>query len=208
MLSEDDTPNRGETGLLLSLNVKFLGSVKRIRAAVRRLLAPLPVEEIVARLDVRCGGARPRNVYASFFELLRLAPEPWSPTEDISNGDGDFSYVVRGGVARLSPDVTIWTAPDVLEIDLTGPPNRNVEIALYMHEEPDWYSAFRRQDVWLGDLRLGPFHDFMGRGPDCAEGSWVRSSLQMPGAGLLPIRIRRLGGGDARISRLVVRDVA
>lgn len=197
-------PEKGELGLLLSLNVKFLGSVKRLEGAIRRIVDP---PSLVARgvVDVRAGAKLPRREYATFFELLHVASQPWTQDADQSSLDPGFDYdLARGSVGRLSPSEGVWTDAETVELLLHGPAGWRGNLDLYFYQELDWDTPFRVQDVYLDEAFIGRVRDFHGRGGYHNEGLWLRVPVAFPPSGAVAIRVHRRGGGDARLSAVVL----
>jgi hypothetical protein len=189
-LGEGDEAERGELGLLLSLNVKFLGSAKRIEAAIRRLVECPPSAPAQGVLDARAGLNLPGRVYQTFFELLHVATGPWCPESDEVHAQAGFGLaLVSGAVLRLS-----------------APAGWRGVLDLYFYQELDWDTPFRVQDVLVGGRTVCRLIDFFGRGEDCNEGIWQSVPVVFPPDGTLDIACVRLGGGDARLSRLVLRS--
>lgn len=208
-LGEATTPERGELGLLLTLNVKFLGSAKRIEAAIRRLVDSPAVDPPQGSLDARAGLRLPQRVYQTFFELLHVAAGPWTPLGDEVHARPGFSYQIQnGGSGRLSPTEGVWSDPDRLVVVLSAPPGWRGALDLYFYQELDWDTPFRVQDVFVGDKKAFAIQDFYGRGPWCNEGLWRTVDVEFPTDGMLNVAVVRRGGGDARLSRLVLRERA
>lgn len=207
-LGETDATECGELGLLLSLNVKFLGSVKRLEGGIRRLLAAPTPPTLSGPMQVRAGQNLPRREYATFFELLHVATCTWNKQADLSGLDPGFDYAVQsGGVGRLSPTEGIWSHPDELVIALTGPAGWRGSIELYFYQELDWDTPFRLQAVFVGDHDLGCVRDFHGRGTFCDEGVALTAPICFPATGTLHIRVVRRGGGDARLSAFTLKAI-
>lgn len=207
-LGETDAPERGELGLLLSLNIKFLGSVKRLEGAIRRLLAAPTPPALSGPMQVRAGQNLPRREYATFFELLHVATCAWNKQADLSRLDQGFDYAVQsGGVGRLSPTEGIWSHPEELVIALTGPAGWRGLIELYFYQELDWDAPFRLQEVFVGDVDLGRVRDFHGRGKFHDEGIGLSAPICFPASGTVHIRVVRRGGGDARLSAIALKAI-
>lgn len=205
-LGETDTPEKGELGLLLSLNVKFLGSVKRLEAGLRRILTPPASPHRRSGADVRAGALLPRREYATFFELLHVNEQPWTPAADLAHLQAGFGYtLVNGAVGRLSPIEGVWTHAEAVVLELTAPPGWSGRIDLYVYQELDWDAPFRLQDVYVNDALLGRVRDFHGRGEWCNEGLWLTAPVAFPPSGTLSVKVQRRGGGDARLSAFVLR---
>jgi hypothetical protein len=206
-LGEGEEAERGELGLLLSLNVKFLGSAKRIEAAIRRLVERPPAAPAQGVLDARAGLNLPRRVYQTFFELLHVATGPWCPESDEVHAQAGFGLsLVSGAVGRLSPTEGVWSDPEKLVLRLSAPAGWRGVLDLYFYQELDWDTPFRVQDVLVGGRTVCRLNDFFGRGEDCNEGIWQSVPVVFPSDGTLDIACVRLGGGDARLSRLVLRS--
>lgn len=206
LLAENGEPDRGELGLLLSLNVKFLGSVRRFEGAIRRLLAPQECGAPLGVLDVIAGSRLPRREYGTYWELLHVATQPWSPGDDSVHAAPGFGYVLlRGSSGRLSPAAGVWSDPELVEFRLSAPPGWRGTLQLYFYQELDWDTPFRVQAIEIEGTRKEQVRDFYGRGPHCDEGLWREYPVVFPEDGNLRVSIVRLGGGDARLSRLVLK---
>ena len=205
-LGEGTVPDRGELGLLLSLNVKFVGSFKRIEAAVRRLLHPPKPEPAKGVLDVRAGALLPQIDYANYFQLLQVSASPWIPQNDLVFSEAGFSYqVVQGSVGRISPVESVWSDRERLIVEIRGPANWRGILDLYFYQEPDWDTPFRVQAIELNGHHIGQVQDFYGRGSYHDQGIWRFFEIAIPSSGILELAIVRLGGGDARLSRFIAR---
>jgi hypothetical protein len=150
----------------------------------------------------------PQRVYQSFFELLHVAAGPWEPGCDDAHGQAGFSHeVIAGAVGRLSPTEGVWSDPERLVMRLTGHAGWTGVLDLYFYQEPDWDTPFRVQDVLVnGQIIARGLQDFYGRGVWCDEGIWLSVAVAFPSAGHVEIACVRRGGGDARLSRLVLRE--
>ncbi len=203
-LGEGATPDCGELGLLLSLNIKFLGSAKRIEGAIRRLLAR---QETIPRgvMDVRAGLELPRNLYRNGFELSHLATRPWLAKHDHVHAESGFSYkVIRGKCGRLSPKDGAWSDPHEVVVDIEGPPGWSGALCLYFVQELNWQSPFRQQDCFVNDVCIGQVRDFYCKGEFWDEGSWLPTDVTFPQDGRIQVRIKRRSAGDARLCRFVL----
>ena len=200
-LGENDSPERGELGLLLSLNIKFLGSVRRLEGAIRRCLSEEELPPIRGEADVRAGINLPRKEYATFFELLHVSTTDWTRDADYYHLPSEFDYeVLRGTVGKLSPREGVWSDPVELELAIKGPPGWSGKLGLYFYQELDWDTPFRKQDVFVEDSLIGTVQDFHSRGEFFDEGVWLECATSFPDSGLMRVRIKRCGGGDARLS--------
>lgn len=205
-LSEDGAPESGELGLLLTLNIKFVGSIKRIEGAIRRLIDPPAPESSDNPLDIKGGARLPHRTYGSFFEMLHGIAEPWRPDmDDVKAADGFGYRLVRGGAGRMSPLAAMWSDLDRVEVELMAPSGWEGMLDLYFYQEPDWDAAFRYLEIRLDGTVAGHVRDFHGRGQFHDEGVWRSFAVCFPEDGKLSISIAQLGGGDARISRIVLR---
>ena len=205
-LGEGDVAERGELGLLLSLNVKFLGSARRIEAAIRRLVEGRAAASPQGVLDARAGLNLPGRVYLTFFELLHVAAGPWQPECDEVHAQAGFGLSLRcGNVGRLSPTEGVWSDPERLVLRLSAPAGWRGVLDLHFYQELDWDTPFRVQDVIVAGQVVCRLMDFFGRGADCNEGVWRSVPVVFPPEGFIDVACVRLGGGDARLSRVVLR---
>lgn len=204
-LGEGRIAERGELGLLLTLNVKFIGSIRRIEGALRRLIDPPSPHAPDVPLDIRPGARLPLKTYGNFFELLHGQAGPWEPTMDETSLAPGFEYrLTQGGAGRISNAMAMWSAPDRVEFSLGAPAGWAGVLRLYFYQEPDWDSAFRHLEIAIGDRVVGMVRDFHGRGAYHDEGLWRDYAVSFPADGELRIAITQRGSGDARISRIIL----
>jgi hypothetical protein len=204
-LGEQGVPERGELGLLLTLNVKFIGSIRRIEGALRRLLDPVADLSEGNTLDIRPGARLPVRPYDNFFELLHGQAGPWDPTMDEATVAPGFAYVLtRGGAGRISAAAAMWSDADRVEFTLRAPPGWSGLLRLYFYQEPDWDAAFRHLQILIDGSIVGHVRDFHGRGPFHDEGVWRDHAVRASATGEIHVAVAQLGGGDARISRVIL----
>lgn len=205
-LGENETAENGELGLLLTLNVKFIGSVRRIEGALRRLVEPMEPKISNFELDVEAGALLPNKTYGNFFELLHGQAEPWNAGMDQVISKPGFEYsVARGGAGRMSPAAAMWSDPVQVEIDLTAPSGWQGTLDLYFYQEPDWDAAFRHLSISIDGIAVGEVRDFHGRGRYHDEGVWRSFAVDFKDRDKMKVTIAQLGSGDTRISRIILR---
>ncbi|WP_396272156.1 hypothetical protein [Hyphomonas sp.] len=206
-LGERDTPDAGELGLLLTLNIKFIGSVRRIAGALERLITPVKPGKTTCELSIEAGGRVPHRPYGNFFELLHGQAGPWAPELDTVSVKKGFGYtLLRGGAGRMSPAAAMWSDPNQVEIDLTAPPGWEGTLDLYFYQEPDWDAAFRHLSISIDDTVVDHVRDFHGRGQFHDEGVWRSFAVRFAQDGRMRVKITQLGSGDARISGVILRQ--
>ncbi|MGL5863951.1 MAG: hypothetical protein ACRCY9_22135, partial [Phycicoccus sp.] len=212
----------GELGLLLSLNEKHLGGVLRLRGRMRRALrgdaAPFRAEVAGAMVAVWPGmgvddvslAARDAP-HASDADLDAPVAQPWRPGLDVVDGTASASWSVTpsGGVRcqRLTTELGLWRHPDRVAITVQGPADAaEVRVALYLAEDTDWDSLFRRQAVIVGGQPLGELDDFLGHGDDMSEGLWVGATTRLVG-GRTTVEVLRRGNSDVVVAGVAVLPV-
>ena len=157
-------------------------------------------------LDARAGNRLPPRLYQTFFELLHVSSGPWRPSCDFAVASAGFSYELeRGGCGRLSPTQGVWSDPEKVVMSIAAPPGWRGFLDLYFYQELDWDTPFRVQDVEVDGNGVDTVQDFYGRGSYCDEGVWRSYPVAVPDDGRVRVTITRRGGGDARLSRLVLR---
>ncbi len=197
----------GELGLLISLNQKFLGGIKRMEGSLLRLLdqaAPVWKPTPNAALSLRCGGAllpRPLNSTTDIF----APPPPWSREADILEAQPGFSCQPQLPLdARgLIPGIGCWTSRDRIAFTLTFPAQFKGQLRLYLYEDPEWDALLRWQTIRVNGEDIGSFRDFFCRGPYWDEGVWVEipiAAANVTGSRDLLIEIIRSGNASILIS--------
>ena len=110
----------GEVGLLLSLNQKYLGSVRRMEGRVLRVLGRRrPVTTVASqRLTVRCGGALRPDPNAGWSSVSPAGPSAWSAEVDHVTAARGFSYRPAGPLQAqaLTPEVGCWRADERIAV--------------------------------------------------------------------------------------------
>ncbi|MGL5927800.1 MAG: hypothetical protein ACRCY8_02575, partial [Dermatophilaceae bacterium] len=212
----------GELGLLLSLNEKHLGGVVRLRGRMQRALTgdavPFRAEATGALVAVWPGmhlagvSLAGRDApHATAAELEAPVAQPWRPGLDAVDGSASTSWRVTpsAGVRcqRLTTELGLWRHPDRISLSIHGPADAAaVRVALYLAEDGDWDSLFRRQAVVIGGQPLGEFDDFLGRGDDLDQGVWVGATTPLVG-GATTVEVLRRGNSDVVVAGLAVFPV-
>lgn len=171
----------GELGVLLSLNYKFLGGVRRLEGRLLRVLGRRPGRRSNAarRLGVLCGAALPcdpRVAWRPWFGALGVR---WTPDADVVVAHPGFAYApaLPLRAQKLTPDVGCWRADDRIEVTLTVPGDFSGFLKLYLHEEVEFDSMVRRQLIRVAGQVVGDYFDFFCRGTYWDEGVWVEVPL-------------------------------
>lgn len=198
----------GELGLLVSLNEKFLGGVKRIEGRLLRLLDMRPDDfwgaSPQAMLAIRCG--RHIDIEApATYNTMRGSLRSWSEELDETSSEPGFSYEVELPlyVKPITPDLACWTNRDRIRLRLTTPAGFVGRLRLYLYEDPEWDTLFRWQSVTVNGETLGNFSDFFCRGDYWDEGIWVETPINPEGSfdvRSIVIEIQRTGNADVMLS--------
>jgi hypothetical protein len=213
--TEAGPADSGELGLLLSLNEKFLGGIARLKGRMERaisgtqipfhavadgaLLAIWPgmnIETIslLARDDPHAPSAAP------------AAGLPREPAMDRIEGSANWSVTVSEGVTsqRFGAELGFWRHLETIRVtieahDYTEP----VFAHIYLCEDTDWDSLFRRQSISVNGETIAECDDFLSRGDDMSEGYWVTAPCHFIDS-KLTIDIVRQGNSDVIVSGIVV----
>jgi hypothetical protein len=207
-LGEGLEPDKGELGLLLSLNVKYIGGVRRLEGRIKRTLGlepPLLVPSPDSRLFVACGA----NAVERSYTMPHDSSMIWShartdATDTIIATDGFAIQVcdtVKAG--KVNPDTGCWLCPEEIAFTITTPHGFCGRIRVYSYYEPDFDSAFCPQEVFVNGKSLGIVRDYFCYGPYWDEGVWVEHSVAIDSVGTpIEVRIKARGRLDARISAI------
>ncbi|MGL5819158.1 MAG: hypothetical protein ACRCYR_16450 [Phycicoccus sp.] len=209
----------GELGLLVSLNEKHLGGVLRLRGRMQRALAgdaaPFRAEAATALIAVWPGMGQDEvslaardAPHAPTAELDAPVAQPWRPGLDAVDGSTPTSWSVTpsGGVRcqRLTAELGLWRHPDRIAVSVRGPAAAAVvQVALYLAEDTDWDSLFRRQAVVVGGQPLGEFDDFLGHGDDMGQGLWVGATTRLV-HGATTVEVLRRGNSDVVLGGVAI----
>jgi hypothetical protein len=210
-LGEDgDAPDKGELGLLLSLNVKYIGGVRRLEGRIKRelgllpkLLAPTPK----TKLFVECGANAVQRSYTMPHDSSAIWSHPRTDASDAITAADGFGITVKEGIkaGRVNPDTGCWLQQGEIGFTLTAPAGFKGRVRLYMYYEPDFDSAFCWQEVFVKNQSLGVQKDYFCRGPYWDEGVWVESDVDVGNdAAPIEVRIKARGRLDARLSAIEV----
>jgi hypothetical protein len=205
---EGDAPDKGELGLLLSLNVKYIGGVRRLEGRIKRelgllpkLLAPTPE----TKLYVECGAHAVQRSYTMPHDSSAIWSHPRTEASDaITVADG-FGITVKDGIktGRVNPDTGCWLQQGEIGFTLSAPAGFKGRVRLYMYYEPDFDSAFCWQEVFVNGQSLGVQKDYFCRGPYWDEGVWVEADVSVGNDGApIEVRIKARGRLDARLSAI------
>jgi hypothetical protein len=205
-LGEGAEPDKGELGLLLSLNVKFVGGMRRLEGRIKRQLGlepPLLAPSPQSRLFVACGA----NAVERSYTMPHDSSIIWShartdATDTIIATDGFAIQVcdtVKAG--KVNPDTGCWLCPDEIAFTITAPHGFRGRIRVYSYYEPDFDSAFCAQEAFVNGKSLGIIRDYFCHGPYWDEGVWVEQSVAIESVGApIKVRIKARGRLDTRIS--------
>lgn len=194
----------GELGLLISLNQKFLGGVRRMEGQLLRLFGEVPPvwqPTPKAALSLRCGGAllpRPLNSTADIF----APPLPWSRDVDIVQAQPGFDYQpdLPLGARGLIHGLGCWTNRDRIAFTLTIPADFGGKLRLYLYEDPEWEALLRWQTIRVDGQLIGNFRDFFCRGPYWDEGVWIDVPLApAASSGSREVRVEVIRSGNAAV---------
>lgn len=208
-------PDLGELGLLLSLNEKFLGGVARLRGRMKRA-----IESALPSFRQHGDGALmaiwPAMRIGSVSLLARDDPHapadapaaglPHTPGMDLIQGSQKWKVELNEGVTaqRFSAELGFWRHLDQISIVITAPGFYDpVLVRIYLAQDADWDSLFRRQSITVNGTLLGQYDDFLCRGDDMSEGYWVEAPAQFID-GQLKIDVARKGNSDVLIAGVVV----
>ncbi len=209
-LGESNDPEKGELGLLLSLNVKFVGGVRRLEGRLRRalglepaLLAPSPA----SKLFVICGTYAVQRSYTVPQDSSMIWTHPRTETSDHITAAYGFGLTVGDGikVGRVNPDTGLWLHPQDIVFSITAPAGFQGRVRLYMYYEPDFDSAFCWQEPFVNGISLGVQKDYFCHGPYWDEGVWVEADIAVGDDGApVEIRIASRARLEARLSAIEV----
>jgi hypothetical protein len=203
---EGNVPDKGELGLLLSLNVKYIGGVRRLEGRIKRelgllpkLLAPTPE----AKLYVECGANAVQRSYTMPHDSSAIWSHPRTEASDVITAAEGFGITMKDGIkaGRVNPDTGCWLQQGEIGFALTAPAGFKGRVRLYMYYEPDFDSAFCWQEVFVNGESLGVQKDYVCRGPYWDEGVWVERDIIVDTEGTpIEVRIKARGRLDARLS--------
>ncbi len=216
-LDKDNGPaNIGELGLLLSLNEKFMGGIARLRGRLERAIHDMP-----APFHQASEGALlaiwPGMQIAEMSLLARDDPHapscapaaglPRQASMDLIEGTADWHVHVGNGVTsqRFSKELGFWRHLDAIHLVIEAPASYSdpVRARIYLAEDADWDSLFRRQTIIVNGDIIGEYDDFLSQGEDMSEGYWVEASCYFID-GKLTIDIARKGNSDVVVAGIVV----
>jgi hypothetical protein len=208
--------NIGELGLLLSLNEKFLGGVARLKGRMERAIngrpAPfravgenslltiwpgmqIPDVSLLARDDPHAPSSAP------------AAGLPRCASMDFIEGAPHLTVQVSDGTTaqRFSGELGFWRHLDAIRVTINAPTDFTdaVQTRIYLAEDVDWDSLFRRQQVIINGHVIGEYDDFLSQGEDMSEGYWVEAPAQFIDGKLL-IEVVRKGNSDVVVAGIVV----
>ncbi len=206
ILGEGGAPDKGELGLLLSLNVKYIGGVRRLEGRIRRALGiepPVLRPSPDSRLFVACAARAAPRSYEQAHDSSAIWTKPHSTGIDRTDAAPGFGLTVGDGlkVGRINPDTACWLQSGAIAFWITAPAGFAGRLRLYMYYEPDFDSAFCWQEVFVDGESLGLQRDYFCRGPYWDEGVWVERDISI-GANVAPVEVRIVARGrlDARLS--------
>lgn len=207
-----ESPDKGELGLLLSLNVKFVGGVRRLEGRLKRALAiqpPLLTASPRAKLFVACAANSVQRSYRMAHDSSMIWTYPH--TIDADRIEASEGFGVQAGpeltVGRVNPDTGCWLQSGELSFSIIAPPKFRGRLRLYMYYEPDFDSAFCWQEIFVDGGSLGVQRDYFCRGRYWDEGVWIESDVTVSADGT-PIAVRIVARGrlDARLSAIELID--
>lgn len=206
MSEENDVVDRGEAGLLLSLNQKLLGSLLRIEKRILIGLGLAPIEHRsgpAPRLRVRAGMGLP--YFTGSDDAVahgRRDGSRWRRADDHVVGADGYHYELVGGAAssRVAQDLGWWHGRDEVRLHIRLPKSFDGgTLRIHLRDNPSWPALTRRQTVSVDGVDLGEFDDMFGRGLYCDEGICVEHAIPA-GASTLELRARRTGSSDVIVS--------
>jgi len=200
----------GELGLLISLNVKLVGSLRRMEGRLLVLLGERREEWNFqpenAGLSIRCGAVLQTDVWGEAGSPTgKVGLAKWGPEVDIAHLAPGFGYRLDGAVSAqaLTPSLGCWRADRQIELTLTVPKRFSGRLRLYLFQETDVNSPARRQAIFVDGRALGEFADFFCRGEYWDQGIWVETAVSgrsSSGPGEITVKIRRTGTGYVMLS--------
>ncbi len=201
-------PDKGELGVLMSLNVKYVGGIRRLEGRLKRALGiapPLLAPSPGARLFVACAAHAPARSYTVAHDSSMVWTHPHTPAADrIVAADG-FAVVPGAGltIGRINPDTACWLQPGEIRFALHAPAGFRGRLRLYFYYEPDFDSAFCWQEAVVDGRPLGVERDYFCHGRYWDEGVWVETEVAAGADGApIDVRIAARGRLDARLSAI------
>jgi hypothetical protein len=207
-LGEGGEPDKGELGLLLSLNVKFIGGIRRLEGRIRRALRHEPAllsPSADAKIFVACGALAAQRNYTMPHDGSMIWTVPRSAESDIIIAADGFALSAGDGikVGRVNPDTGCWLQKDEIQFSVMAPAGFKGRLRLYIYYEPDFDSAFCMQEVFVNDQSLGIQKDYFCRGTYWDEGVWVETDIDVDDfAKVVNVCIKARGRLDARLSAI------
>jgi hypothetical protein len=213
--TDNGSTNFGELGLLLSLNEKFLGGIERLKGRMERAIsgAPIPFHSVA---DGALLAIWPGMNIETISLLARDDPHAPSaapaaglqrePAMDRIEGSANWPVTVSDGVTsqRFSSELGFWRHLDAIRVTIEASDHpRPVRAHIYLCEDTDWDSLFRRQTVAINGETVAECDDFLGQGDDMSEGYWIDAPCHFID-GKLTIEIIRGGNSDVIVSGIVV----
>lgn len=209
MSERNDEADKGELGLLLSLNQKMLGTLLQLKGSILEQTGQrefvLEGRKAGAVLAVTCGSAVSREDLTSPGALFTpwhglglitgAEGEPWVREHDVFTAADGFSYEC-GPECRswaLTKNRTSWIGPASLSIRVVTPAKFVGTLRLYFHEVIGYTSMFLAQRVFIDGTHAGTVCDFMHNGTYADQGEWIELPVSAPD-GLIDIRIENDGG--------------
>jgi hypothetical protein len=217
-LDKDNGPaNIGELGLLLSLNEKFLGGVARLKGRMERAINGLPAP-FRASAENASLAIWPGMQIPDVSLLARDDPHapssapaaglPRSASMDRIEGHAqDWTVAVSDGTTaqRFSGELGFWRHLEAIRITVEAPVDvsKAVRTRIYLAEDVDWDSLFRRQQIIINGDVIGEYDDFLSQGEDMSEGYWVEAPAQFIDRKIV-IEVVRTGNSDVVVAGLVI----
>jgi hypothetical protein len=207
-LSEGADPDKGELGLLLSLNVKYIGGVRRLEGRIKRalgleppLLSPLPQ----SKLFVACGANAVERSYTMPHDSSMIWSHPRTDAADMILAEEGFGITVdkRANAGKVNPDTGCWLCPGEIAFTIAAPVGFKGRIRLYFYYEPDFDSAFCAQEPFVNGQSLGLQRDYFCKGRYWDEGDWLETDVAID-ANVTSIDVKVVARGrlDARLSAI------
>jgi hypothetical protein len=207
-LGERAEPDKGELGLLLSLNVKFIAGVRRLEGRIKRELGiepPLLSPSPNTKLFVACGANAVERSYTMPHDSSMIWSHPRTNAADNIIAAEGFALQVGNAVktGKVNPDTGCWLCPDEIAFIITAPPGFKGRIRLYSYYEPDFDSAFCAQEVFVNNQSLGIQRDYFCKGRYWDEGDWAEADIIVDTLGTpINVRVKARGRLDARLSAI------
>ncbi len=209
-LGESSALDKGELGLLLSLNVKYIGGVRRLEGRLKRALGMEPAllrPSTNSKLFVACAANAAQRSYDQAHDSSAIWTKPHTPEADHIEAADGFHITLGEGltVGRINPDTACWLQSGAIGFTLTAPTGFKGRVRLYMYYEPDFDSAFCLQEPFVGGESLGIQQDYFCRGPYWDEGVWVEKDVEIGSDGApITVRVEARGRLDVRLSAVEV----